>query len=127
MKTCLHRLLPLAIISALSLAQTSYAQVVDTDGDGLPDSFETNTGIFTNPENTGTDPNKKDTDLDGLNDNIETGSGIFVSAVNTGTDPNKKDTDGDALEDGEELNPTSGYKSNPLLADTDSDSFSDKA
>ena len=127
MKTCLRRLLPLAIISALSLAQTSSAQVVDTDGDGLPDSFETNTGIFTNPKNTGTDPNNSDTDGDGLADNIETGSGIFVSAINTGTDPNKPDTDGDLLSDGDELNPASGYKSNPLLADTDSDSFSDKA
>lgn len=127
MKICLHRLLPLAIISALSLSQTSYAQVVDTDGDGLPNSFETNTGIFVSPEDTGTDPNKADTDGDGLTDNIETGSGIFVSSINTGTDPNKIDTDGDTLNDKEELAPASGYKSNPVIADTDGDSFNDKA
>ena len=127
MKTCPHRLLLLAILSALSFAPSSLAQGVDTDGDGLPDSFETNTGIFTNPENTGTDPNNSDTDGDGLADNIETGSDIFVSAVNTGTDPNKADTDGDLLSDGDELNPASGYKSNPLLPDTDGDTFNDKA
>lgn len=127
MKTCLHRSLLLAILSALSLVQSSFAQGVDTDGDGLLDIFETNTGTFIDPENTGTNPNNSDTDGDGLADNIETGSGLFVSAVNTGTDPNKADTDGDLLSDGNELNPISGYKSNPLLADTDGDSFNDKA
>jgi hypothetical protein len=121
MKTCLHRLLPLAIISAISIASSSYAQGVDTDLDGLPDSFETNTGIFVSPEDTGTDPNNKDTDGDGLNDNIETGSGLFVSAVNTGTDPNKADTDGDGLTDKIEID----FKSSPFVFDTDNDLASD--
>jgi hypothetical protein len=34
----------------------------DSDGDRLPDSVETNTGVFIDANNTGTDPNIADTD-----------------------------------------------------------------
>ena len=44
---------------------------VDTDGDGLPDAVESNTGIFLSITDTGTDPNKADTDGDGLPDGVE--------------------------------------------------------
>jgi len=43
----------------------------DSDGDGLDDSVETNTGFFVDANNTGTDPNNADTDNDGINDGIE--------------------------------------------------------
>ncbi|MEO8429291.1 MAG: hypothetical protein ABI651_19545, partial [Verrucomicrobiota bacterium] len=43
----------------------------DTDGDGLPDVFETGTGVYVSPTNTGTNPNKVDTDGDGQTDGQE--------------------------------------------------------
>ncbi len=52
---------------------------VDSDGDGLPDEVETNTGVFVDANDTGTDPDNPDTDGDGVSDAIE---------VNLGTDPN---------------------------------------
>jgi hypothetical protein len=52
---------------------------VDTDGDGLYDSVETNTGTYVSLTDTGTDPNNADSSGDGFND------GDVVSA---GYDPN---------------------------------------
>jgi hypothetical protein len=43
----------------------------DDDNDGLPDTVETNTGIFVNASDTGTDPLNADTDADGLSDSTE--------------------------------------------------------
>ncbi|MFP6872716.1 MAG: hypothetical protein VCA55_04330, partial [Verrucomicrobiales bacterium] len=51
----------------------------DTDGDGLKDGAETNTGIFIDAEDTGTDPLNTDSDNDGSADGVE---------VTKGTDPN---------------------------------------
>lgn len=51
----------------------------DSDGDGLPDTVETNTGFFLGPRDTGTDPDDPDTDGDGFDDGRE---------VAAGTDPN---------------------------------------
>lgn len=67
----------------------------DADEDRLADAFETNTGVYVSPVNTGTDPSKGDTDGDGLGDREE----VFVTL----TDPNKKDTDGDGFADGAEI------------------------
>ena len=53
----------------------------DTDGDGLPDTVETKTGVFVNARDTGTDPAKADTDGDGYSDRAE---------VDAGTNPNDK-------------------------------------
>ena len=75
----------------------------DTDGDGLSDSVETNTGIYVSETDTGTDPNKADTDGDGLLDSAETNTGVYVSETDTGTDPNNADTDVDGLSDGLEV------------------------
>lgn len=50
----------------------------DSDGDGLDDSVETNTGTFVDANDTGTDPNNPDTDGDFWNDGDE---------VDAGTDP----------------------------------------
>ncbi len=51
----------------------------DTDGDGLLDSVETDTGVYVSPTDTGTDPNDADSDDDTYNDGDE---------VDAGTDPN---------------------------------------
>lgn len=70
---------------------------VDSDGDGIPDSWEIkNFGNLTTANAT------TDTDGDGLLDKDE---------YKYGTDPNNPDTDGDGFSDGEEVR----YGSNPLL------------
>ena len=43
----------------------------DDDGDNLLDDYETNTGIFVSPFNTGTDPLLEDSDGDGYDDGTE--------------------------------------------------------
>lgn len=63
----------------------------DADGDGLPDNVETNTGVFVNANDTGTDPNNADTDGDGLEDGDEvlgTTSGLDLPAL--GANPLRK-------------------------------------
>ena len=52
----------------------------DTDGDGLNDGDETETG---------SDPSNPDSDGDGINDGDE---------VDNGTDPNNEDSDGDGID-----------------------------
>ena len=102
----------------------------DDDGDGLANSVETNTGIFVDASDTGTNPNSVDTDGDGLSDAVETGTGVYVSATNTGTNPNLSDSDGDGLRDDYET-ATSVYVSatdtgtDPNAADSDGDTMSD--
>jgi len=51
----------------------------DDDGDGLPDTVETDTGVFVSAADTGTDPNDPDSDGDGVSDGDE---------VAAGSDPN---------------------------------------
>ncbi|MEC7638620.1 MAG: LamG-like jellyroll fold domain-containing protein, partial [Verrucomicrobiota bacterium] len=75
----------------------------DTDGDGLSDGVETNTGTYVSATNTGTNPKKDDSDKDGLADGVETNTGEFVDEENTGTDPNNPDSDGDGYSDGGEV------------------------
>ena len=69
----------------------------DTDGDGVADYYETNTGTWVSATDTGTDPNNTDTDGDTLSDGVESNSGTYVDATDTGTNPNVSDTDGDGL------------------------------
>ncbi len=52
----------------------------DIDGDGISDLYESNTGTYVSPTDTGTDPNNSDSDRDGLSDGDEVG---------LGTDPNR--------------------------------------
>ena len=75
----------------------------DSDGDGLMDNVETNTGTFVDATDTGTDPNDTDSDDDGLTDDVETGTGLYVSATDTGTDPNLADSDSDGMSDYDEI------------------------
>jgi len=77
---------------------TAVYAITDTDGDGLPDWMERNTGVFVSEHDTGTDPINPDTDDDGFDDGLE---------VRRGTDPNdpddfpraKTDFDGDGISD----------------------------
>ena len=87
---------------------------LDTDGDDLEDTVETNTGIYLSAFETGTDPALFDSDGDGLGDGAE--------VLLHGTDPNRVDTDGDGLTDGAEV---LTFGSNPLLPDSDGDTFPD--
>jgi len=67
----------------------------DSDRDGLADVYETGTGIYVSPTDTGTNPAVSDTDGDGLSDGIE---------IKTyGTNPNLLDSDGDGFYDNFEL------------------------
>jgi uncharacterized repeat protein (TIGR02543 family) len=60
-----------ATIAAILLASTSVACAIDSDGDGLDNSVETNTGIYVSATNTGTNPQNPDTDGDGVPDGVE--------------------------------------------------------
>jgi hypothetical protein len=108
---------------------------VDTDGDGMPNYWETQFGL--NPNDAtgdngaaadldgdgrtnlqefqahGPNPTMADADGDGLNDGQE-----FAA----GSNPLLVDTDGDGLTDSQEVNT---YLTNPALADTDGDGIND--
>lgn len=71
---------------------TSYGvRLADSDQDGVADAFETNTGVYVSPYDTGTDPVNDDSDNDTLLDGWE---------HNLGLDPNDPDTDDDGQIDG---------------------------
>jgi hypothetical protein len=97
----------------ISLAGTATPSAfTDTDADGIPDIYETNTGVFVSGFNTGTNPNNPDTDNDGLKDGAE---------LSFGTDPFNRDSDRDGLLDGVETN----TGTNPTNRDSDNDRLSD--
>ena len=118
----------------LEVAQLYRTEVgnLDSDGDGIRDNFETNTGTWVSSSDTGTDPNNPDTDGDGLLDGVETNTGVYDSPDETGTNPNLADTDSDGLADGVE---TASYiyidatdtGTDPNIADSDGDGLSDGA
>lgn len=103
----------------------------DTDGDGLPDAWETahfpdlsqtpasdpdsdlldNAGEYAR----GSNPTLPDTDGDGLTDKVEDNSALYQNPSAPGTSPVDNDTDDDTHPDGAEANGTAlGYESNPL-------------
>jgi len=47
----------------------------DDDNDGILDIYETNTGVYVSPTNTGTNPLNADTDHDGIPDGVEVANG----------------------------------------------------
>lgn len=58
--------------TATSTTRYNYTSChVDSDGDGIVDCYETNTGVYVSPTDTGTDPANPDTDGDGLSDGDE--------------------------------------------------------
>ena len=99
---------------AFSASALDVAVNIDTDGDGILDRYETGTGIYVSPTDTGTDPNNPDTDGDGLSDGDE------VNKYHT--NPNLKDTDGDGFDDAFEVatgfDPTSASSTPDVLSTT---------
>ena len=67
-----------------TVTQPAIDPVADTDGDGILDIHEANTGIFVDASNTGTDPDNADTDGDGIDDGVE------VAGGSDPTDPNSR-------------------------------------
>ena len=90
---------------------------IDTDADGVFDRYETGTGIYVSPTNTGTSPTNPDSDGDGLNDGSE---------VNTyHSNPNLTDTDGDGFDDGFEV--LTGFSPTSATSTPDAVSSIDRA
>ena len=67
---------------------------IDTDGDGILDKYETGTGIYVSPTDTGTSPTNPHTDGDGLTDGDGFDDGFEVS---TGFSPTSAASTPDAL------------------------------
>ncbi|MCH2059487.1 MAG: cadherin domain-containing protein [Verrucomicrobiales bacterium] len=63
------------LVSTPATYTVNIVELADTDGDGLPDEAETNTGTFVSEGDTGTDPANPDTDGDGFNDGQEVAAG----------------------------------------------------
>ncbi|WP_143735663.1 FG-GAP repeat domain-containing protein [Microbulbifer mangrovi] len=89
-----------------------YVQVLDSDGDGLPDDWETANGL--DPHNG--DDAWEDFDADGL---------LNIDEYYAGTNPGVSDTDADGLSDGEEWNIGLDPLASNLDADQDNDGFLD--
>jgi Mg-chelatase subunit ChlD len=90
---------------------------LDTDGDGLRDTFEFNAMAVLAL-------NKADTDGDGVQDAEEDHDGDGLTAAgeqSAGTSAVDRDTDGDGITDGQEPD----YGTDPLRADTDGDTLRD--
>ncbi|MGI9239976.1 MAG: hypothetical protein ACR2RV_04200, partial [Verrucomicrobiales bacterium] len=78
----------------------------DTDGDGLADDVESNSGAWVSAGDTGTNPRSADSDGDGLDDATEDPSLPYDPGnplLQPGSDPNSPDTDEDQVRDGAEV------------------------
>src|ERR1700753_348358 len=81
------------LLFGLSAGVAPPAAPKDSDHDGLPDSVETNTGIYVSATNTGTDPHKADTDGDGIPDGVEVHGKTGLNLLAMGFSPVHKDLD----------------------------------
>jgi hypothetical protein len=104
-----------------------YNASLDTDGDGVPDEYESLLGL---------NPTKSDTDNDGIldgnedydNDGLKNSAEFYLQ-----TNPLIADTNGNGISDGNEDSDLDGlkdgleaqYGTNALLVDTDGDGFDD--
>jgi hypothetical protein len=78
--------------SARTISVTYVTTALDSDGDRLSNAVETNTGVFVNATNTGTNPNNPDTDGDGIKDGDEVlGTLAGLDLPGMGTSPVRKD------------------------------------
>lgn len=86
-------------LTAGEINQLYQSQVgnLDSDGDGIADSSETNTGTLVSATDTGTDPYDADTDGDGFDDNIEVAAGSDPNSA--ASVPGPVDSDGDGVND----------------------------
>lgn len=84
------------LTNAQEFARGTNPQLADSDGDGLKDGVETNTGTYVSATNTGTNPLVADTDSDSLSDGAEV-------ALVPPTNPLLADTDGDGAPDAWEV------------------------
>lgn len=117
----------------------NWDEMVDTDGDGLPDyveaDYETDInnsdtdgdGLSDGYEvlNSGTDPSLYDTDGNGINDgneDLDCDKLPNLEECKLGTTPIVNDSDHDGLNDGDEV---TIYNTQPLVYDSDSDGISD--
>ena len=57
--------------SRYAIFNSSNDSLRDTDRDGIPDLYETGTGVYLSPISTGTNPNNVDSDGDGISDRDE--------------------------------------------------------
>ncbi len=136
-----------ALADGASALQIKQGTLPDSDGDGMPDAYETEFGLDSSADDAeqdadddglanlaefekGTHPKMADTDGDGLDDGLETGTGEFVGPEDTGTDPTKADSDGDGLADGVETATGEFVGENdtgtdPNNSDTDGDGLAD--
>lgn len=76
-------------------------EVLDSDGDGLPDS---DSRLPLDELRFGSNPKHTDSDADGLSDQAEVAAGLY-----RGSDPLAVDTDGDGLLDGDDPWPRSNF------------------
>ena len=108
----------------------------DDDNDGLLDTVETNTGIYVDSNNTGTDPLNDDSDGDTIIDGTEVDNGSNPLVVDIDTDGDgvvdsvDTDDDDDGLLDTVESGSgtyvdSSDTGTNSLVVDTDGDGISD--
>ena len=87
----------------------------DTDGDGLLDGVESNSGTFIDSTDTGTSPTLADTDRDGLTDNLEIPGAVPSSDGSFSlSSPNTSDTDRDSY--GDYIEHVTGY--DPVSAES---------
>ena len=83
------------LLNALEFERGTDPRDGDTDNDGLSDTVEDNSQVWTDENARGTSPLKVDSDSDGFPDNQENPDQAYVAGVTLGTDPNKADSDGD--------------------------------
>ena len=80
------------IFDSIAILISSCSIGTDTDGDRLDDCYETNTGVYVSPLDTGTDPDNPDTDIDGIYDGDEAlGTLMGLNLPGMGANPLRKD------------------------------------
>ena len=103
----------LTVTPSCSLSST------DTDGDRLPDCYETNTNVFVGLTDTGTNPNKADTDGDNLSDGDEVrGTALGLDLPAMGTNPLRRDIllEYDWFDDNNDASECSAHSHRPSAA-----------